>query len=402
MKKISRKLKPLLTLSFCALFIFIGVVTVHATMYYVATTGSDSNNGLLIGTPFHTIQKAVNSVKAGDTVLVADGTYTDTDGNGIVVYVSGSSAQGTASAPITIKSTNPLGAKITIPSNAPLNQANVAFYITRDYYIIEGFDISGGAQAGSVSHTGIVFNGSTGSIARNNVLHNIARTLCTDSDFGNTGMFLDSTNGVSLNNNTFHAIGRLRNGEQGCVTTHYQHDHGIYVKASTNTTIHHNIIYDTNRGFPIHVFGGAVTNLNIYNNTLVGKSPTGLPVGQIMLASTITTANIKNNISCNAQIGMITQYSLAASGVLASHNLSDTLETTGAYAGVTYSNNLQNTSPGFVDAAVNDFHLKTGSAAIDAGTYVGIQVQDGAIDIGAYEFGTSSATLASPQNLRVQ
>lgn len=51
--------------------------------YYVATTGSDSNDGLTVGTPFLTIQKAVNTISSDldtqgyvCTVQVADGTYT--------------------------------------------------------------------------------------------------------------------------------------------------------------------------------------------------------------------------------------------------------------------------------------------------------------------------------------
>lgn len=50
--------------------------------YYVATTGLDTNDGLAVGTPFLTIQKAVDVVCALDagiydvTIQVADGTYT--------------------------------------------------------------------------------------------------------------------------------------------------------------------------------------------------------------------------------------------------------------------------------------------------------------------------------------
>jgi hypothetical protein len=50
--------------------------------YYVATTGSDSNNGLSAGAPFLTIQKAVDVVCSLDlsiyqaTIQLADGTYT--------------------------------------------------------------------------------------------------------------------------------------------------------------------------------------------------------------------------------------------------------------------------------------------------------------------------------------
>jgi hypothetical protein len=51
--------------------------------YYVSTTGNDSNNGLTVGNPFLTIQKAVNTVCGtldcggyNVTIQLADGTYT--------------------------------------------------------------------------------------------------------------------------------------------------------------------------------------------------------------------------------------------------------------------------------------------------------------------------------------
>ena len=45
------------------------------TIYYVATDGSDSNNGLSIGAPFLTVQKGVSSVDSGGTIYVRGGTY---------------------------------------------------------------------------------------------------------------------------------------------------------------------------------------------------------------------------------------------------------------------------------------------------------------------------------------
>ncbi|MHB8252366.1 MAG: right-handed parallel beta-helix repeat-containing protein [Acidiferrobacter sp.] len=44
--------------------------------YYVATTGSDSNNGLSPQTPFLTIQHAIETVGPGGTVEIMGGTYT--------------------------------------------------------------------------------------------------------------------------------------------------------------------------------------------------------------------------------------------------------------------------------------------------------------------------------------
>lgn len=45
--------------------------------YYVATNGSDSNSGLTISTPFLTIQHVANQVCPGDTVIVENGTYSN-------------------------------------------------------------------------------------------------------------------------------------------------------------------------------------------------------------------------------------------------------------------------------------------------------------------------------------
>lgn len=46
-----------------------------ANTYYVRTTGNDSNPGTT-GSPWLTIQKAANTMVAGDTTIIGDGTYT--------------------------------------------------------------------------------------------------------------------------------------------------------------------------------------------------------------------------------------------------------------------------------------------------------------------------------------
>ncbi|MFZ4574071.1 MAG: FG-GAP-like repeat-containing protein, partial [Phycisphaerales bacterium] len=64
-----------------------------AAVYYVKTTGLDTNNGLASTTPFKTLTKALTVAQAGDTIYLGGGTYTDQP-----VTVRG----GTASAPITV------------------------------------------------------------------------------------------------------------------------------------------------------------------------------------------------------------------------------------------------------------------------------------------------------------
>ena len=65
-----------------------------AANYYVSTTGSNSNSGTSLASPFLTIQQAANVAQPGDNVYVRGGTYRET------VTMARS---GTASAPITFQ-----------------------------------------------------------------------------------------------------------------------------------------------------------------------------------------------------------------------------------------------------------------------------------------------------------
>ena len=68
-----------------------------AANYYVSTTGSDSNSGSSLTSPFLTIQRAASVAQAGDNVYVRGGTYRET------VTIANS---GTASAPIAFQPYN--------------------------------------------------------------------------------------------------------------------------------------------------------------------------------------------------------------------------------------------------------------------------------------------------------
>lgn len=95
-----------------------------AASYYVATTGSDSNTGTL-SSPFRTIQKGIDVLRAGDTCFVRGGTYNE----GLVLKQSG-----TSTAPITIR--NYTGETVTV------NSGNVQAVRTggrRHYNTIDGF-----------------------------------------------------------------------------------------------------------------------------------------------------------------------------------------------------------------------------------------------------------------------
>jgi MYXO-CTERM domain-containing protein len=96
MKSSDRKLG--LSASLVVLATLLAGRNAQATDYYVAATGSDSNAGTMAA-PFATLQKAVNTAVAGDTVYIRGGTYSittpATSGAGINFTKSG-----TATAPI--------------------------------------------------------------------------------------------------------------------------------------------------------------------------------------------------------------------------------------------------------------------------------------------------------------
>jgi hypothetical protein len=119
---------------------------------------------------------------------------------------------------------------------------------------------------------------------------------------------------------------------------------------------------------------------------------------------------LKNNISYNPVGAPLTVTpTISCSGIAIDYTLTNNTDSDlftnnhGKPACVTVgTHNHINTSPGFTDAGTRVYTLAPGSAAINAGTNVGVQVQDGATDIGAYEFEVSTTPLPlPPQNVQV-
>ena len=112
--------------------------------YYVATTGNDSNPGTS-ALPWLTIQKAANTVKAGDTVIVRPGTYT-----GQVTVANSGSSQGCGQGDLPITFIADPAGDVTLNANGT---GNNGFYIVgKNYIAIDGFKITGGRD-------GIFFDG---------------------------------------------------------------------------------------------------------------------------------------------------------------------------------------------------------------------------------------------------
>ena len=411
-------LRPVLFIlsAVCVLYALLGAIPSHATTYYVATSGSDGNPGTS-DRPWRNPQKcAASPIKAGDTCIVRSGTYTAPSGKFVLVNIGTSAPSGTASQPITIKSEKPLGAVLVLPNINSSTNANSAFYVAKPYYVIEGFDITGGTASGSsIDFIAIIVQRTaTGLIVRLNSIHHIARSVCSNSVYGFDGIYMGGTANVLIERNRFYAIGRRRNGENGCATNRFMQDHGIYINGATNLTIRRNVIYDTNRGFPINIKanGYALDGVNIYHNTIAGKSPTGSPPGQIAMSSTLRNLKIRNNIFYDPPKGYAFWWSgLSVSGLVITHNLSNSTSSTllNPYAkpssGITYTSNVIGSNPAFINSSSNDFRLTSSSPAINRGTTSGIPaVPDGRPDVAAYEYSLQSTVSSplTPVGLKVQ
>lgn len=85
------------------LTIWISPRIVHGQVFYVSPSGSDANTGA-IGSPWLTIQNGLNAIQAGDTLMIADGTYNES---------LDTIRNGTAGNRITVRAQNPGGVTVT-------------------------------------------------------------------------------------------------------------------------------------------------------------------------------------------------------------------------------------------------------------------------------------------------
>lgn len=376
----------------------------RGTVYYVSPAGSDSNPGSE-RRPFRTIQRAADEVRPGDTVIAEDGVYTFGGSakscslaRAIVCLTRG----GTAGNWVVFKSRNRWGAKLDGQNNTATD--GFSFRVGADYIRIEGFDIFGMGNDGSAHGIDIYKGGHNVQIVGNHI-HDIGR-LCTDTSNGNSGILI-KRNHVTVEGNLFHDIGRYAPGENGCsprTSSYTNHDHGVYVDGNSpdpgntanSAVILNNVFYNVNRGWPIHIYPGALTNIAILNNTFATPNP--YREGHIVISGVyLSNSRIENNISFQPTTSMIRFGSkVTINNTVVSNNLISVGLVTNALPppGMAVTGNLAGVDPLFVNPAGFDFHLRPTSPAIDRGLTLREVLRDfearprpqgPAYDIGAYE-----------------
>jgi hypothetical protein len=265
-------------------------ITATATTYYVAATGSDTNNGSS-PTPFKTIQHAADLVQPGDIVLVGQGNYA-----GFILGWVAPTA-GTAAAPITFKA-DPSAPVGTVVINARNNKTAVGIDAEPgcDYINVDGFTIVGGT--GGIGH----YPNRGSGVKMTGQFDQVTNCIVHDIDYG-FGIFCDNATGVLFQGNTVYNIswGPAQSVGLG---------HGIYVSGnSTGAQVRSNLVHD-NAYIGIHVNGepDLVQNAVIENNIVYNNGQNALNCDGLQ------SSIVRNNLFYGYQNYGIVLYQIGASG----------------------------------------------------------------------------------------
>ena len=344
------------------------------------------------------------SASPGDVVVFESGTYTDTNGDGAVMRITGS---GTAAKWITFVSRSKWGAKMWGNNNAA---AEGIVLQGADYVRVEGFEVSDVGNVGSPrgSASGIdLYNGGNHSQLVANHIHHVGN-VCADpgNTNGEVGIYVQSgknSGSIIVENNYVHHIGRFFVGENGCGNTTVSLDHGMYLNGGSgggggagNITIRNNLFHDTHHGWGVQMYPGSLSNVQLLNNTFAScnesKSYTC-----IVLDATISSSAIKNNLFYNPPGGKTIEAAGFNGAITIGNNLTsgNAMHDQGSTpAGMTLQANLLSTNPLLMSPPSN-FRLQSSSPAVNAGEALSSVTLDhdgnprpnnGAWDIGAFEY----------------
>jgi hypothetical protein len=327
--------------------------------FYVATDGLDSNPGTL-AQPWRNVQKALNTLQAGQRALVRAGTYSQN-----LTFTRA----GSAAAPITVAA---------YPGERPVLHAAASgdtypIEISGSYFRLQGFVIENarGTSGANVYPTGPAHHLE---LSRNEIRFSQDQGVYSDP----------STHDIQVLGNL------IRDNGFGHVPGQHQ-SHGVYMEGARHL-IANNVIQDHPFGFGIQIYPENTATI-ITANTVVTAGYSGIVVGGSGGVNNIVVVN--NVFAFNAQYG-VSHDSACPTASRADHNVvfgNGFGATQGGCSGLDYSRGNRTTNPLFVNYPGRDLHVNAGSPAIDyalpeyspGGDFDGRARPQSAPDAGAFE-----------------
>jgi len=323
----------------------------YSQNYYVSTLGSDSNNGLSIGTAWRTIQHAVDNIGPGATVNILGGEYNER----IEIFVSG-----TAADPIVIKNFDGNPAIIDGTGATATWDAMLAIF-DQDYITIEGLVIRDNVKNNA---QGILIEGDCQNITiRNNEIYNISYDAVVDNNpcpnknsqpiivygsannaitdlsienniirdcnvgcsegvaingyvdrftvsknqvfnINNIGIDIIGGEGVGPSGNDFARGGFVTNNEVYNCKSPYATAAGIYSDGASDIFIENNIVHDNQWGIEVGCENVGFTSflITVQNNFIYNNEDAGLSIGGFDFPATsgkVSSSSIVNNTLYN-------------------------------------------------------------------------------------------------------
>lgn len=408
-----------------------------ATTYYVATQGNDSNAGGAQA-PWATLQHAVDTIAPGDTILVTPGTYV-----GCRIGIPGG-----PSAPKTLEAAP--GAAVLINAPGPENKHDSIievenFSLTMTDWVIAGFEVANSPKYGiDVRVTDRITI--QGNHVHDSTLTGIFTAFSDYVVIQNNETDHNQEHGIYQSNSSVYATIRGNNShDNASAGIHMNGDisevppsgsptglvqyatvesnviwnngaaggSGINCDGVDNSLIANNLLYNNHAsGISLYAIDGAHGSSNnmVYNNTIVmapdsrfvinipddggGKDP---PAGNVIKNNILYTPDSNHGsvlIANTAVEGFASDYNIVVNCFSADNDSSVITLAKWQASGYDLHSIIATPSQLFVNPANNDFQLRQGSPAIDAGTtlsavpadIIGVKRPQGAgYDIGCYE-----------------
>jgi hypothetical protein len=241
--------------------------------FYVATNGNDSNSGTQ-NAPWRTVQKAANTLGAGQTALIRGGTYSE---KGIAFRNSGYSG-----GPITLKAYP--GERPVIDGGYTTSSGLIPVFRfdARDYITLDGLVITRGSGAN--------VNIANDAPARGITIENSELTnFVTDDNSASIWIGTGGADEIVIRNNVIR--GRISGGRYNNVAN------GIVLFRALDVTIENNDISNVINGiYYKHSRPGSMTTI-VRNNAIHDVSERGI-------LWTMHDATIENNVIYSAGIGI--------------------------------------------------------------------------------------------------